>query len=46
MEKHQRNLRSYEFKLKVIQNTAISFAVCVEDKFDNFKSLNSIVKKI
>jgi aspartate kinase len=37
----------HEFKLKVnlIQNTAISFAVCVEDKFDNFKSLNTILSK-
>jgi aspartate kinase len=36
----------HEFKLKVnlIQNTAISFAVCV-DKFDNFKSLNSLLSK-
>jgi aspartate kinase len=34
----------HEFKLKVnlIQNTAISFSVCVEDKFDNFNELNAI----
>jgi hypothetical protein len=39
----------HEFKLKVnlIQNTAISFSVCVEDKFDNFNELNAIfIKKI
>jgi aspartate kinase len=37
----------HELKLKVnlIQNTAISFSVCVEDKFDNFKSLNIILSK-
>jgi aspartate kinase len=37
----------HEFKLKVnlIQNTAISFAVCVEDKFYNFKALNSLLSK-
>jgi aspartate kinase len=29
----------------LIQNTAIGFAVCVEDKFDNFKSLNSLLSK-
>jgi aspartate kinase len=32
-------------KVNLIQNTAISFAVCVEDKFDNFKSLNSLLSK-
>jgi hypothetical protein len=31
-------------KVNLIQNTAISFA-CVEDKFDNFKSLNSLLSK-
>ncbi|MEZ7499056.1 aspartate kinase [Flavobacterium sp. Arc3] len=37
----------HEFKLKVnlIQNTAISFSVCVEDKFDNFNELNAILSK-
>ena len=37
----------HEFKLKVnlIQNTAISFSVCVEDKFDNFNELNTILSK-
>ena len=37
----------HQFKLKVnlIQNSAISFSVCVEDKFDNFKELNAILSK-
>lgn len=37
----------HQFKIKVnlIQNSAISFSVCVEDKFDNFKQLNSILSK-
>jgi aspartate kinase len=37
----------HQFKLKVnlIQNSAISFSVCVEDKFENFKELNAILSK-
>ena len=37
----------HQFKLKVnlIQNSAISFSVCVEDKFENFKDLNPILSK-
>jgi aspartate kinase len=37
----------HQFKLKVnlIQNSAISFSVCVEDKFANFNELNSILSK-
>jgi aspartate kinase len=37
----------HQFKLKVnlIQNSAISFSVCVEDKFGNFNDLNSILSK-
>ena len=37
----------HQFKLKVnlIQNSAISFSVCVEDKFNNFKALNAILSK-
>ncbi|OOV17140.1 aspartate kinase [Flavobacterium sp. LM4] len=37
----------HEFKLKVnlIQNSAISFSVCVEDKFENFNELNAILSK-
>jgi hypothetical protein len=32
-------------KVNLIQNTAISFSVCVEDKFDNFNELNAILSK-
>jgi aspartate kinase len=37
----------HQFKIKVnlIQNSAISFSVCVEDKFENFKELNAILSK-
>jgi aspartate kinase len=37
----------HQFKLKVnlIQNSAISFSVCVEDKFNNFTELNTILSK-
>jgi aspartate kinase len=37
----------HQFKLKVnlIQNSAISFSVCVEDKFDNFTEINAILSK-
>ncbi|TRX42339.1 aspartate kinase [Flavobacterium restrictum] len=37
----------HQFKLKVnlIQNSAISFSVCVEDKFDNFNALNALLSK-
>ena len=37
----------HEFKIKVnlIQNSAISFSVCVEDKFGNFKDLHSVLTR-
>ncbi|WP_348823845.1 aspartate kinase [Flavobacterium aestuarii] len=37
----------HQFKLKVnlIQNSAISFSVCVEDKFGNFNDCNAILSK-
>jgi aspartate kinase len=37
----------HRFKLKVnlIQNSAISFSVCVEDKFGNFTELNTLLSK-
>ena len=37
----------HQFKIKVnlIQNSAISFSVCVEDKFDNFNVLNALLSK-
>ncbi|MBK0371091.1 aspartate kinase [Flavobacterium agrisoli] len=35
----------YKIKVNLIQNSAISFSVCVEDKFENFNELNSILSK-
>jgi aspartate kinase len=35
----------YKIKVNLIQNSAISFSVCVEDKFNNFKELNAILSK-
>ena len=32
-------LSTYKMKVNMIQNSAISFSVCIEDNFDNFKSL-------
>ena len=32
-------------KVNVIQNSAISFTVCVEDKFNNFETLNQELSK-
>ena len=37
----------HEFKMKVslIQNSAISFSVCIEDKYNNFDALKTILSK-
>ena len=37
----------HEFKMKVslIQNSAISFSVCIEDKYHNFEALKKILSK-
>lgn len=35
----------YKIKVSLIQNSAISFSVCVEDKFGNFNELKSILSK-
>lgn len=37
----------HEFKIKVslIQNSAISFSVCIEDKYGNFEALKTILSK-
>jgi aspartate kinase len=37
----------HEFKMKVslIQNSAISFSVCIEDKYGNFEALKNILSK-
>jgi aspartate kinase len=38
-------LHKYKIKVTLIQNTAISFSICVEDKFGNFPELKSILSK-
>lgn len=38
-------LHKYNVKVSLIQNTAISFSVCVEDKFHNFNELKTILSK-
>jgi aspartate kinase len=38
-------LHKYKIKVSLIQNTAISFSVCIEDKFGNFNELKSILSK-
>jgi aspartate kinase len=35
----------YKIKVSLIQNSAISFSVCVDDKFDKFKELKTILSK-
>ncbi len=38
-------LHKYKIKVSLIQNTAISFSICIEDKFGNFNDLKSILSK-
>jgi len=38
-------LHEYKMKVSLIQNSAISFSVCIEDKFGNFESLKNILSK-
>ena len=38
-------LHKFKIKVSLIQNTAISFSVCIEDKFGNFNELKSILSK-
>ncbi len=38
-------LHQYKIKVSLIQNSAISFSVCVEDKFGNFKELVKVLSK-
>ena len=38
-------LHQFKMKVSLIQNSAISFSVCVEDKFENFKELKSLLSK-
>jgi len=38
-------LHQYKIKTSLIQNSAISFSVCLEDKFGNFNELKSVLSK-
>lgn len=38
-------LHKYKIKVSLIQNTAISFSICIEDKFGNFNELKTILSK-
>lgn len=38
-------LHQHKIKVSLIQNTAISFTVCVEDKFGNFDKLKAVLSK-
>jgi len=38
-------LHQYKLKTSLIQNSAISFSVCIEDKFSNFKEVKNILSK-
>lgn len=38
-------LHKYKMKVSLIQNSAISFSVCVDDKFSNFGELKSVLSK-
>jgi aspartate kinase len=38
-------LHKYKMKVHLIQNSAISFSVCVDDKFGNFTELRAILSK-
>ena len=38
-------LHQYKIKTNLIQNSAISFSVCLEDKFGNFNELKTILAK-
>lgn len=38
-------LHQYKMKVSLIQNSAISFSVCAEDKFEHFKDLKPLLAK-
>jgi aspartate kinase len=38
-------LHQYKMKVSLIQNSAISFSVCIEDKFGNFNELKTVLSK-
>ncbi len=40
-----RLFHEYQIKVSLIQNSAISFSVCVEDKFNHFNELKSFLSK-
>lgn len=35
----------FKVKVNLIQNTAISFSVCIEDKYNNFEELRKVLAK-
>jgi len=37
-------LHTYKLKVNLIQNSALSFSVCIEDKFNNFKQFSDELK--
>lgn len=38
-------LHKFKIKVSLIQNTAISFSICIEDKFGNFNELKTVLSK-
>ncbi len=38
-------LHKFKIKVSLIQNTAISFSICIEDKFGNFNDLRTVLSK-
>ena len=38
-------LHDFKMKVSLIQNSAISFSVCIEDKYGNFEALKTILSK-
>ena len=38
-------LHQFKIKVSLIQNTAISFSICIEDKFTNFEALKTILSQ-
>jgi aspartate kinase len=38
-------LHQFKIKVSLIQNSAISFSICIEDKFGKFNELKSVLSK-
>jgi aspartate kinase len=38
-------LHQFKIKVSLIQNSAISFSICIEDKFGNFNELRNVLAK-